>query len=604
MEFRPFENCMRPVFDNMELIERDNFLSALDSGFREAAAGEGYCFFIMGEAGIGKTSLVKAFLKKTEGESVQYVGACDSLFTPRPLGPLYDLALQMNEDWINEIHSVSSRAELFSRFVHELTQKSKPVVIVFEDIHWADEATLDFVKFLARRISRLRCLFILTLRDDEINHQYSLRNVFSDLAPDTFTRLVLTPLSKQAVQKLADEKGYDGEDVYSISGGNPFYVSEILASYSLGVPDSVKDSILCFYNRLEDETKNVLQFLSVIPEGLELIRLHKIDPSYHQAVESCLANKILVIKNNKIFFKHELYRRAIEASLSPFRRVALNRTLLEFFLRSFEEKGEIERIVHYAKNANENKLVVNYAPMAARQAAAVGAHIEASKLFFTAIEYFEENDSDQLVTLYEHYAYECYLTNQLQDAIIYQGKALKVWKEKNEIEKVGNSLRLFSRLWWFDGNRQKAESYAGEAIEVLHKQPSSKAKAMAYSNMSQLKMLSDQTGECIFWGEKATSIARDVDDEETLAHAMINMGSALMVTQSSTQEGISLLQEGLEISLKNSYHEYAARAYTAMGSNLVTIKDYSFAEQTLERGINYCEERDLDSLKLYMLGWK
>jgi len=603
MKFRPFENIMRPILDNMELIERDNFLSALDSGFREAAAGEGYSFFIMGEAGIGKTSLVKAFLKKIENESIQYTGACDSLFTPRPLGPLYDLALQINETWINEIHSVSSRAELFSRFVQELTQQ-KPVVIVFEDIHWADEATLDFVKFLARRINRLRCLFILTLRDDEINQQYSLRNVFSDLAPDTFTRLILTPLSRQAVQKLADEKGYDGEDVYSISGGNPFYVNEILASYSLGVPDSVKDSILCFYNRLEDETKNVLQFLSVIPEGLELSRLHKIDPSYHQAVESCLANKILIIKNNKIFFKHELYRRTIEASLSPFKRVALNRTLLEFFLKSFEEKGEIERIVHYAKNANENKLVVKYAPMAARQAAAVGAHIEASKLFYTAIEYFEENDSDQLVKLYDDYAYECYLTNQLQDAIIYQGKALQVWKDKREIEQVGNSLRLFSRLWWFDGNRQKAESYAGQAIEVLHKQPSSKAKAMAYSNMSQLKMLSDHTGECIFWGEKATTIARDVDDEETLAHAMINMGSALMVTQSSTQKGISLLQEGLEISLKNSYHEHAARAYTAMGSNLVTIKNYSFAGETLERGINYCEERDLDSLKLYMLGWK
>ena len=526
---------MRPIFDNIELIERDNFLSALDSGFREAASGEGYCFFIMGEAGIGKTSLVKAFLKKTEEESIQYIGACDSLFTPRPLGPLYDLALQINGNWINEIHSVSSRAELFSRFIQELTQKPKPVVIVFEDIHWADEATLDFVKFLARRISRLKCLFILTLRDDEINQQYSLRNVFSDLAPDTFTRLVLTPLSKQAVQKLSDEKGYDGEDVYSISGGNPFYVNEILASYSLGVPHSVKDSILSFYNRLEKKKKNVLQFLSVIPEGLELTRLYKIDPSYHQAIESCLDNKVLVIKNNKIFFKHELYRRTLEASLSPFKRIALNKSLLDFFLRSFEEKGEIEKIVHYAKNAGENTLVVKYAPVAAKQAASVGAHIEASKLFYTAIEYFEENDMDQLVRLYEDYAYECYLTNQLQDAIIYQGKALKVWEGKNEIEQWGNSLRLFSRLWWFDGNRQKAESYAGKAIEVLNKQPSSKAKAMAYSNMSQLKMLSDQTGECIFWGEKAITIARDVNDEETLVHAMINMGSALMLTQSSTK---------------------------------------------------------------------
>ena len=127
---------------------------------------------------------------------------------------------------------------------------------------------------------------------------------------------------------------------------------------------------------------------------------------------------------------------------------------------------------------------------------------------------------------------------------------------------------------------------------------------MAYSNMSQLKMLSDQTGECIFWGEKAIMIARDVNDQETLVHAMINMGSAFMLTQSSAQKGIELLREGLEISLKNSYHEHAARAYTAMGSNLVTIKNYPFAKQTLEEGIAYCEERDIDSLKLYMLGWK
>ena len=129
MEFRPFENYLPPIFDHMELIERDNFLSALNSGFTEAALGEGHCFFVMGEAGIGKTSLVKAFLKKIEDESIQYIGACDSLFTPRPLGPLYDLALQINENWINEIHSVSSRAELFSRFLKELTQKPKPVVI-------------------------------------------------------------------------------------------------------------------------------------------------------------------------------------------------------------------------------------------------------------------------------------------------------------------------------------------------------------------------------------------------------------------------------------------------------------------------------------------
>jgi Predicted ATPase len=116
---------MRPIFDNMELIERDNFLSALDSGFREAASGEGYCFFIMGEAGIGKTSLVKAFLKKTDEESIQYIGACDSLFTPRPLGPLYDLALQINENWINEIHSVSIKSRIVLKICTGINSKTE-----------------------------------------------------------------------------------------------------------------------------------------------------------------------------------------------------------------------------------------------------------------------------------------------------------------------------------------------------------------------------------------------------------------------------------------------------------------------------------------------
>ena len=588
----------------MELIERDDFLTSLNNGFKRAASGDGHCFFIVGEAGIGKTSLVKTFLKEIEDECTEYVGACDSLFTPRPLAPLYDLALQINEDWVDKIESISSRAELFTKFVQVLTHKQRPVVVVFEDIHWADEATLDFVKFFARRISRTKCLFILTCRDEEIKQQLPLRNVLGDLAPDTFTRLELTPLSRQAVQKLADQKGYDGEDVYSISAGNPFYVNEILASYSSGIPNNVKDSILSVYNRLEEEAKNVWQQLSVIPEGLEVSRLYKIDHSWHEAIGNCIASRILIIRNNKIFFKHELYRRTIEVSLSPFKRIALNKNLLQLFLSSFEEQGEIEKIVHYAKNANENELVVKYAPLAAKQAACVGAHIEASKLFLTAIEYSEGDDTDQLVKFYENYAYECYLTNQIREAITYQAKALTIWKEKKEIEQIGNSLRFLSRLWWFEGNHQKAEHFAKQAITVLDEQPSSKAKAMAYSNMAQLKMLSDQTDECIYWGEKAIAVAREINDEETPVHAMTSMGSTLMLGQSSKSQGIALLKQSLSVSLKNSYHEHAARAYAALGSNAATIKDYDFAKKTLEEGISYCEERDLDSLKLYMLGWK
>ena len=339
----------------MELIERGDVLALLQKQFKAVAAGEGHCVFVSGEAGIGKTALIKAFCKQQQGNCVLYQGACDALFTPRPLAPLYDIIWQVNSDLISHSHSVEERSGLFAKFFQELACKNEVSLIVFEDIHWADEATLDFIKFFARRIAQLRCLFILTYRDDEIGSRHSLRNIISDLSPDLFTRIALQPLSQEAVTTLANEKGYDAAHVYHISGGNPFYVNEILASYSPGVPENIKDAILAVYDRQEEGTKNAWEITSVIPEGLEVHRFAKIRASWDKAMDHCFAMNVIVVKNNKVVFKHELYRMTIEESLSPFKRVSLNKTILDLLLDSFEEEGEIERIVHYAKNAAENK---------------------------------------------------------------------------------------------------------------------------------------------------------------------------------------------------------------------------------------------------------
>ena len=588
----------------MELFERESFLALLDERFREVSSGEGHCFFVTGEAGIGKTTLVKEFLKQVERISIQYTGSCDLLFTPRPLAPLYDIALQIKGDLLQQLSSISSRSDLFLRFTSELVQQSKPVIVVFEDVHWADEATLDFVKFFARRINQTRCLFILTWRDDEIVGQHPLRNVLGHLVPGTFTRVLLEPLSITAVQQMAEKRGYNGEDVYSISGGNPFYVNEILAHYSPGIPDNIKDSILAIYNDLSDDTKETWQLLSVISEGLEYKRFTAINDYYVDTISNCMAKKILIVKNDKLLFKHELYRRTIEESLSPFRRIDLNKKVLTFFLNAFEEYGEIERIVHYAKNASQNELVVQYAPLAARQAASVGAHIEASKLYLSAIEYYPGKDKNLLVEFYESYAYECYLTNQIKEAIFYQSRALAIRKEKDDPEKLGDCLRFLSRLSWFDGNRKEAERFAMQAIDVLDNQPASRAKAMAYTNMSFLKMQSDETDECIRWSEKAIVLANELNDEEILAFALNSKGSTIMLNRQTMQEGIALLLQSLAIALENGYHEHVARAYTALASNAVTMREYPMAAKYLDTGINYCEENDLDSLRLYMLSWK
>jgi DNA-binding CsgD family transcriptional regulator/tetratricopeptide (TPR) repeat protein len=192
----------------------------------------------------------------------------------------------------------------------------------------------------------------------------------------------------------------------------------------------------------------------------------------------------------------------------------------------------------------------------------------------------------------------------MKEAIIYQEKALSIWKGKMDIQKEGNCMRFLSRLWWHEGNGKKSETYASQAIEVLNDQPFSKARAMALSNMSQLKMVSDQWGECMQWGEKAIVMAKELGDEESLCHALNNVGTTQFRIQSLRQKGIELLQQSLRIALKNSYEEHAARAYINLGSNAVVMKDYVLATKILDEGIQYCEERDMDGWKSYLLAFK
>ena len=588
----------------MELIERDDFLTLMLKNFDEVTVGEGHCILIAGEAGIGKTSLAKAFCKSVEHRCEVYLGTCDALFIPRPLGPVLDIIWQLpGVNWTDTLNT-NDKSALFTRFLHELANKVKPTIVVFEDIHWADEATLDFIKFLARRISRLHCLFILTYRDDEVHIQHPLRNVLGQLPSDSFTRLQLTPLSLKGVEELSAARGYNGEEVFAISGGNPFYVHEILASYSIGVPDNIRDSVLSSYKRLDEKTREIWEILSVLPTGLEIKYLDKLEPCYSQAIHNCVDLKILVTKGELIFFKHELYRRTIESSLSPLVRISWNKRILELLQKKFEENGELERIVHHAKNANENEIVVKYAPLAGKQAATVGAHFEAARFYLTAIEYYQGNDNDILLQFYQSYAYECYLTNQIREAIIYGTKAHNILMASNDTEKKGNCLRFLSRFWWFNGNGQKAEDYAKQAVEMLADQPVSRTKAMAYSSMSQLKMLADEREECIEWGEKAIQMAKEVNDEEALSHALNNVGTVLMRVHSSRQKGISLLQQSLAIALNNSYEDQVVRAYINLGSNAVVMRDYEVAKRNLELGTLYCEERDIDYGRPYLLVFK
>src|SRR6476661_4375026 len=164
----------------MQLLERDSFLDRLERALQEAITGRGHVVLVSGEAGIGKTSLIDHFTR-AHRESVRILwGACDSLFTPLPLGPLHDIAVQLEGDLRALLESDADQPSIFSACLIEMQQS--PSMVVFEDIHWADEATLDLIKFLSRRIQLTNSLLILSYRDDELSPSHPLRLVLGDLS--------------------------------------------------------------------------------------------------------------------------------------------------------------------------------------------------------------------------------------------------------------------------------------------------------------------------------------------------------------------------------------------------------------------------------------
>jgi len=206
---------------SMDLLERDRYFEQLSELFHTATTGHGRTVLVSGEAGIGKTALVEQFVSQQCGGAHRLWGACEALFTPRPLGPLYDIAAQTRSTLATLMSRDTPRPVVFSALLDELQTSAIPTVVVFEDVHWADEATLDLIKFLGRRIPQLTALFILTYRDDELSLDHPLRSVVGDLSSKAVARLRLAPLSEQAVRSLAQQANRSVEELYAITGGNP-----------------------------------------------------------------------------------------------------------------------------------------------------------------------------------------------------------------------------------------------------------------------------------------------------------------------------------------------------------------------------------------------
>jgi DNA-binding CsgD family transcriptional regulator len=593
----------------MELLEREQDFEQLTLLWQKATKGQGYTVLVKGEAGIGKTALVEQFVRELRQPARCLWGACDPLFTPRPLGPLYDMASQAPGVLSALLQRETPRPVLFSTFLDELRNSGNPIVVVIEDVHWADEASLDLIKFLGRRISHLPTLLILTYRDDELGRDHPLRVVLGDLPSTAVARLHLAPLSPTAITQLmrqANQAQRSTQELHAITGGNPFFLTEVLASDASEVPLTVREAVLARVARLSPAGRALLELVSVVPTRTERWLLAPLLESAPLVLEECLSSGMLSLEGATVAFRHELARLAVESTLSPLPKQALHTQVLQSLLTQGVDPSKAARLAHHATGAHDEALITRFAPLAARHAAAQGAHREAAAHYATALDAASALPPEERAALLEARAYECFLTDHMEDAEAAQLAALRIWQQQERPEKVGHTLRWLSRLSWTLGKRTAAEAYADESVQVLEALPAGRELAMAYSNKAQLAMLADDSAEAICWGERAVALAEQGGHIDILVHALNNVGSAQLADQNV--QGWEPLERSLQLALEQGFVEgfedHAARAYSNLASSAIRARDYPRARGYLEEGIAYCTEHDLDFGGSYLRAWQ
>jgi DNA-binding CsgD family transcriptional regulator len=583
------------------LLERSVQFAALDGHLAALRAqGRGRLVLIGGEAGIGKTALVRAFCESRRATRVLR-GACDALYTPRPLGPFVDIADEVGGELGAVVEQGPAPGVLVAALAREL--RSRPAgIVVLEDLHWADEATLDVLRLLTRRIESLPALVLATYRDDELDREHPLRIVLGELPSGPAQRMALAPLSARAVAALAGSSaGVDHAELHRRTAGNPFFVTEVLAALDAAIPETVRDAVLARAARLDEGARALLDAVAIAPLRAELWLLGALADGELDGLDDCLASGMLRAEHDAVSFRHEIARVAVEEALSPHRRVALHRRALAA-LAAHRTSAHPARLAHHAEGAGDADAVLRHAPAAGERAAMLGSHREAAAHFARALRYGADLAPERRAELLERRSYECYLTNDVVHAVDARRRALHEHRAAGDSLREGDAHRWLSRLAWFSGDNATAEDEARLAVELLERLAPGRELAMAYSNTAQLRMLaSDQPGAST-WGARAIELAERLGETEILVHALNNVGTAeLQVGMAGAR---AKLDRSLALALEAGLEEHVARAYTNLGTTSVALRDYARADRHLDAGIAYCTEHDLASWLAYMTGWR
>jgi DNA-binding CsgD family transcriptional regulator len=584
-----------------ELLERAGELSALREHLTAVrATSRGRLVLLRGEAGVGKTALLRRFADEHSATARVLWGACDALFTPRPLGPLFDIAQTTRGDLEELVQSGGRPHEVAAALLREC-RNGAPTILVLEDLHWADEATLDVLRLMGRGVNGVGALILATYRDDELDRRHPLRILLGQLlSGETVGRLKLAPFSPAAVAKLALPQGLDAEQLYRKTAGNPFFVTEVLEAGGEEIPDSVREAVLARAARLTPGARGLLAAVAVVPPQAEIWLLEVLARDTIECLEECLGSGMLNAERGWVSFRHELARLAVEESLAPNRRLALNRAALEALAKPPFGTPDLARLAHHAEAAGDQDAVLRFAPAAAARASMLGAHREAAAQYARALRFGDGLEAEQQSQILEHQSYECYVTDQFEDAIAVERELVEGYRARGDDRREADAMRRLASHLRCTGRAQAGEEFSRRAVVLLERLPPGRELVMALSLLASICMnAEDESAGAL--ARRAGELALQLGDVEGQVHVLNTIGTFEFLSGDS--EGLSKLEKSLRQAQESGLEDHVGRAFSNIGWASIRTRSYRRTDHLLQAGLEFSTERGMVLWRRYMLAY-
>jgi DNA-binding CsgD family transcriptional regulator len=516
------------------LLEREAVLAELAGLGRRAAAGAGQVVLLRGEAGIGKTAVVNRFLEQWGGRAQILRGWCDPLSVPRPLGAVIDMVGQLPAWQAAGLRAAINRGEPEAIYggLLRLLDDGQPWVCVIEDLHWAGEATLDLVRFLVRRLGGLPVLLIASYRDDEVSPAHPLAVGLGDMATGVaVTRIGVCPLSRDAVAVLAAGSGVNAGQLHQLTGGNAFFVTEVLAagpqrSSENALPRSVSEAVWGRLARLSTAARHTAYAVAVCGPWTDRGVLVEVCPN--GALDECLGAGVLVTDGTGVGFRHELARRATLDQIPDHQRRELHVRALAVLGKGPVPPAVLGALAFHADQADDNDAAVLYGVAGAESAVALGANREAADLYALVLRHADTAADKQKAQWLERHAFASYLSGSADAAARSWREAITLRRQMGHRLEEGDDLRLLSMILWPLGQVAESIEAGRAAVRLLEELGPSRELAWALVNLAQLAVDTYDPG-CAGYAARAITLGRELDEPAVVVRGRCHAAMATVV---------------------------------------------------------------------------